>query len=50
MGKHLAPGVVPSYLHTGLGGGCLEGGATQAALGQVHETAACLCTVKFLPP
>lgn len=36
MGEQLAPGVLLNYLHTGLGGGCLEGGAIHTALSHAH--------------
>lgn len=42
MGKQLTPGVLQSYLHVGLGGGCLA---------VVSLTAACLlCTAKCCQP
>lgn len=48
MGKQLTPGMLLGYLHTGLGGGCVEGGSAHAALAGSTLTA-CLHTAKVLP-
>lgn len=48
MGKQLTPGLLLGDLHTGLGGGWVEGGVAHATLAG-SMLAACLHTGKVLP-